>query len=91
MTAVAVSLFILSILVVVFLIKMTCDNYDLKAELNGVKNELREFKRQAMREHEFTQNGIAEVEHQLDILVTPIEDRFAEYIKKMYNEINEED
>ena len=91
MTAVAVCLIILSILVVALLVKMTCDNYDLKAELNGVKNELREFKRQDMREHEYTQNTLAEVADKLDILVTPIEDRFVEYIKKTYNEINEED
>lgn len=91
MTAVVVCLIILSILVVVFLVKMTCDNYDLKAELNGVKNELREFKRKAMLEHDYTQNTLAEVVDKLDVLVTPIEDRFVEYIKKTYNEINEGD
>lgn len=44
-----------------------------------------------LRKFDHIQNYILENQHQLDILVTPIEEQIAEIVKRMYKEVNKED
>lgn len=91
LTAILICVLTFGVLGVIFMIRLLMDGVDTRVEIRSLRSHINDIRNELLQEHDYTQNAIAEVEHQLDIIVTPIEDQLADSVKKMFYEISKED